>query len=138
MPTSTSVPLRETATFLCSGTGQDLFWTVDGVNALLYNSAQYRTKIHSNNFRDSKLNVSGSIDNNNVSINCYIIVQHSVPKSPTVYLTVLGESHYISFTYIHGLLITCKIYLLASLFILKHKPYNYSYFLNCRVYNKCS
>ena len=108
IPTSTSVPLRVTAIFLCSGTGQDLSWTVDGVNALLYNSAQYRTKIHSNNFRESKLSVPGSIENNNVSINCYITVHDSLHKSPLVYLTVLGESHYIS--YIHGLLLTCKNY----------------------------
>ena len=92
MPTSTSVPLRQTAVFLCSGTGLDLYWTVDGVNALLYNGALYRTKIYSNDFRDSKLNVSGTIENNNVSINCHIIVHDSVHKSPSVYLTILGES----------------------------------------------
>ena len=98
MPTSTSVPLSETATFLCSGTGEELFWTVDGVNALLYNGAEYYTKIHSNDFRDSKLNVSGSIENNNVPIICYIIVHVSLYKSPSAYLTVLGKSHCISYT----------------------------------------
>ena len=91
MPTSTSVLLKGNATFLCSGTGQDLFWTVDGVNALFYNGADYFTNIH-NDFRDSKLNVSGTIENNNVPINCYIIGQDSVHESPSVYLTVLGES----------------------------------------------
>ena len=110
MPTSTSVPLGETATFLCSGTGQDLFWTVDGVNAILYNGADYLTQID-NFFRDSKLSVYGSIENNNVSIDCYIIDQRSVYKAPSAYLTVLGESHYTSPIFIHWLLIvTSKIY----------------------------
>ena len=98
MPASTSVLLGKTATFLCSGTGQDLYWTVDGVYALLYKSAQYRTKID-NYFRDSKLSVFGSIENNNVSIVCYILDQRSGYRAPTAYLTVLGESHYISYTY---------------------------------------
>ena len=111
MQTSTSVPLWETATFLCSGTGQDLFWTIDGVNALLYNRAQYCTKIHSNNFLDSKLSVSGSIENNNVSINCRILVHDSLHKSPLVYLTVLGESYYISYTYTWTPKDICKNYL---------------------------
>ena len=91
MPTSISVTLRENATFLCSGTGEELFWTVDGVNALLYNGAEYHTKIYSNDFRDSKLNVSATIENNNAPIKCFIIVGDSLYKAPSAYLTVLGE-----------------------------------------------
>ena len=101
MPVSTSVSLRETATFHCSGTGQELFWTIDGVNALLYKGAQYRTKIHNNDFRDSKLNVSGTIENNNVPIVCYMTVNYSLRKSPSVYLTVLGETEFSCLLLVH-------------------------------------
>ena len=88
---STSVLLQEKATFLCSGTGQELFWTVNDVNAESYVGAAYHTNIHDNDFRESTLTVLGTINSNNASIKCSIVASYNEYESPSAYLTLLGE-----------------------------------------------
>ena len=91
-PESTSVSVGEDATFFCAGYAQVLVWIVDDTAAMFHDGALYRTKLV-NGLRESNLTVLGTVENNNASIKCRIVVNNVVYEAPVVYLTLLGESN---------------------------------------------
>ena len=92
---STSVPLGETALFMCAGEGILLFWTINGQPYDGPANKERGVKVMYNNTNPPvwKLNLTipGTMENDNVSIQCVLFHPSEVYYSPAVYLTVLGK-----------------------------------------------
>ena len=89
-PNSTSVLFGQDATFSCTGEGLAIVWTLDGTNVDELGIEATNDII--NGIRISTLTIIGSVETNNVSIQCVIIRSDSIPVlSEPVFLTVLGK-----------------------------------------------
>ena len=91
VPESTSVSVGKNGTFYCAAYAQILVWIVDNTAAMFHDGATYRTTLV-DGLRESNLTVVGTVENNNASIVCRIVVDSVVYDAPVAYMTLLGES----------------------------------------------
>ena len=98
---SASVPLGETALFMCAGEAFQSFWIVNDEPHDDDSNIQRGVDVRNDNsdpsvFR-SNLTIPAAVENDNVSIQCVLVVRTNVELlsflSSVVYLTVLGKSH---------------------------------------------
>ena len=96
-PTSASVPLGETALFMCAGDALASFWTVNGNSDSVPASIERGVEVSEDDSDPSlvrtNLTIPATVENDNVSIQCALVVGLIVEFSSVVYLTVLGKSH---------------------------------------------
>ena len=94
-PMSAKAPLGGTALFTCAGEGFALFWTINGQPHLFPASKERGVKVMYEDanapvFRSS-LTIPGITENNNVSIQCALVLGSKLVYSPAVFLTVYGK-----------------------------------------------
>ena len=92
-PKSTSVLLGQSATFSCAGGDVlTIIWTIDDTDVEVLGIVP--TNEEHDGVRVSNLTIPGSIENNNVSIHCVIILTSNLTSLilPPVFLTVLGKA----------------------------------------------
>ena len=105
-PMPASVPLGETALFTCAGEGIAPLWTINGQPDNVPASKERGVNVtYDNEYAHagasvvslkSNLTIPGTVENDNVSIQCALLlasnaVYSPVVYSPVVYLTVLGK-----------------------------------------------
>ena len=95
-PMSASVLLGETAVFTCAGETDILLWTINGQVQTFPEAAEHGVDILFDNtsFPAVKLNLTipGTMENDNVSVQCLLILPSNViVYSSVVFLTVRGK-----------------------------------------------
>ena len=95
---STSVPLGETALFMCAGKANyGSAWFINGDSYDLLSSKDRGVAVISDNSNyplyQSNLTIPGTVENDNVSIQCVLVDVSNLELSTVVYLTVLGKSY---------------------------------------------
>ena len=94
---SASVPLGEIALFMCAGEAITAYWTVNGEPDSVQASRDRGIAVYGDNTDPvsykTNLTIPGTVENDNVSIQCVLIDGSNLNHSPIVYLTVLGESY---------------------------------------------
>ena len=89
-PMSASVPRGETALFMCAGEG-DAFWTINGQSSNDPASEERGVKVTYQSASNSTLTIPGTMENDDVSIQCLLILPSKIVYSPVVFLTVHGR-----------------------------------------------
>ena len=94
-PESVSVILGQEAEFVCAGVSIAIGWTINGTSVEDFGASSTDEVV--DGVRRSTLTVSGSVENNNASIQCLLIVSASeILPLPPVFLTVLGKFRVVS------------------------------------------
>ena len=92
---STSVLPGETALFMCAGNGDILLWAVNGQLHHVPASKERGVQVMYDNINfpvlKSNLTIPGTMENENVSIQCIIGCASDIVYSPVVFLIVLGK-----------------------------------------------
>ena len=92
---SASVPLGEAALFMCGGKGISLFWEINGQADNVPASKERGVKVIYDTTNapvfKSKLTIPATMENDNVTIQCAVILGSKVVYSPVAFLTVLGK-----------------------------------------------
>ena len=100
-PVSMSVMIGEEATFFCAGKAFLISWTIDDVDTDFLHDVEPIIK-ETGGIISSNLTLVGSVENNNASIQCWVIYLYSPPTLlPPVFLTVLGKSLIDTYMYVH-------------------------------------
>ena len=102
---SASVPLGETALFMCAGKGNALQWIING--QYVHPSKTHGVNVTYDSWNTgavwyiptgvfayslkSNLTIRGTRENDNVSIRCDLFIIPKSSHAPVVYLTVLGK-----------------------------------------------
>ena len=90
-PVSTSVKLGEEARFSCAEEAYLILWTIDNINTDLLGIKPTFKEV--DGILRSNLTLTGTVENNNVSIQCWVVYLDAPPlQLPPVFLTVLGKS----------------------------------------------
>ena len=94
---STGVLLGDTALFMCAGKAVASYWTVNGDPDSVQVNRERGVAVHDDNtdllLYKSNLTIPGTVENDNVSIQCILYDGSTIDFSTVVYLTVLGKSH---------------------------------------------
>ena len=94
---SVSVSIGETATFMCAGRAAGSFWEVNGDPDNVAVNIERGVVVSDDNtdpsLYKSTLTIPGTVENDNVSIQCVLINGPNADFSTVVYLTVLGRSY---------------------------------------------
>ena len=92
---SAIVPLGETALFVCVSKGNALSWAINGQLQHVPASKERGVKVLYDNTSfpvlKSNLTIPGTLENDNLSIQCVLSFPPDVVHSPVVFLTVLGK-----------------------------------------------
>ena len=93
---SASVALGETALFVCAGEAIALIWTINGQIQTVSETTKSGVEILFDNpsspVLKANLTIPGTMKNDNVSIQCLLVLPSDVIVfSPVVFLTVLGK-----------------------------------------------
>ena len=92
---SASVPLGETALFMCVSKGNALSWAINGQLQHVPASKERGVKVVHDNTSfpvlKSNLTIPGVMENDHVSFQCVLSFPPDVVYSPVVFLTVLGK-----------------------------------------------
>ena len=95
---STSVPLGETALFMCAGKAKyGSVWLINGFSSASLSSKDRGAAV-THDFSNyplyqANLTIPGTVENDNVSIQCGLVDVSNADPSRVVYLTVLGQSY---------------------------------------------
>ena len=93
---SASVPLGETALFMCVGEETlTVLWLINGDSENGPSSIERGVKVINDDTNapvfKSNLTIPGTVENDNVSIQCFLVLGATNVFSPIVHLTVLGK-----------------------------------------------
>ena len=92
---SASAPLGKTALFKCAGEGFGLFWTINGQPDAFPASKERGVNVMYEDTNapvfKSSLTIPGTMENDNVSIQCALVLGSKFVYSPVVFLTVQGK-----------------------------------------------
>ena len=89
-PVSTSVLLEEEAHFSCAGTGPLMLWLINGQQVKNLVGVRFDTNV-TNGVATSDLFIMSTVENDNASVQCLLIIGNANVASEPAYLTVLGE-----------------------------------------------
>ena len=94
---SARVSMGETALFMCAGEAVGSYWEVNGDPDNVPVNTQRGVVVNDDNtdpsLYKSTLTIPGTVENDNVSIQCVLIDGANADFSTVVYLTVLGKSY---------------------------------------------